>query len=162
MLSLEKALSGNWAITEKFAPSKDNADSINTPRGGNGRGTEVWRSSPGGFTFMEEAHDYTPAGQIYIVGYMWWDAIKRSFGGMECNSQWPQGCDPKSSLSLVALSWDGKQLIVDFKNEHDPTKLAWHEVFSQITPTSFVQTGDIGLPDGTLKRWVSIKAKRLK
>jgi len=50
--------------------------------------------------------------------------------------------------------------VVDFKSDKDPTKLAWHEVFSDITPTSFVQTGDIGQPDGSLKRWVTIHATR--
>lgn len=162
MLSVEKALTGTWSIAETFAASDTNADSINTPHGGTGHGIEVWRSGPGGFTFMEEERNHTPAGEVYIVGYMWWDATKKQFGGMECNSQWPEGCDPKSSLSLVSLSWNGKELVVDFKDEKDPGKLAWHEVFSHITSTSFVQTGDIGQPDGTLKRWVTIKATRVK
>jgi hypothetical protein len=161
MQSLAKALGGRWAITETFAPNDSNADGIPTPNGGAGHGEEVWRSGPGGFTFMEEEHNFTPAGEVYITGYMWWDAAKKKFAGMECNSQWPQGCDVESSLSRVALSWDGKQLVVDFKSKDDPAKLEWHEVFSEITPTSFVQTGDIGLPDGSLKRFVTIHARRV-
>ena len=149
-------------ISEIFAPMGANSDSINTPGGGVGRGTEVWRAGPGGFTFMEEEHNFTPDGEVYIVGYMWWDATKKSFGGMECNSQWPRGCDVKSSLSLVALSWDGKQLIVDIKSDKDPTKLVWHEVFSNITANSFLQTADVGQPDGSLKRWATIHAKRIR
>lgn len=160
--SVERALAGTWSIEETFAPSKRNADSVQTPEGGQGHGVEVWRSGPGGFTFMEEEHNYTPAGEVYIVGYMWWDSTKQKFGGMECNSQWPQECDPKSSLSLVSLSWDGKRLVVDFRDEKDPARLAWHEVFSQITPTNFVQTADIGQPDGSLKRWATIHATRTK
>ena len=104
MQSLATALSGRWAITEQFAPSTDNSDSISTPNGGVGHGEELWRSGPGGFTFMEEAHDFTPGGEVYIVGYTWWDATQKRFGGMECNSQWPEGCDVKSALSQVALS----------------------------------------------------------
>jgi hypothetical protein len=35
-------------------------------------------------------------------------------------------------------------------------------VFTDITPTTFVQTADIGQPDGSLKRWMTIHAKRIK
>lgn len=161
MQSLAKALGGSWAVEETFAPSGDNADKIDAPKGGTGHGVEVWRSGPGGYTFMEEADDITPAGEVFIVGYMWWDATKKAFGGMECNSLWPQGCDPKSSLSRVSLSWDGKRLVVDFKSGKDPSKLVWHEVFSDITPTSFLQTADVGQPDGSLKRWMTVHARRI-
>lgn len=161
MQSLAAALSGRWEITEAFTPSAANADSAGTPQGGAGHGEEVWRSGPGGFTFMEEAHDFTPAGEVFIVGYMWWDATAKKFRGMECNSQWPSGCNVKASLSLVDLAWDGKALTVDFKDAKDPKKLVWHEVFSEITPTSFLQTGDVGQPDGSLKRWVTIHARRV-
>jgi hypothetical protein len=110
---------------------------------------------------MEEEQNFTPAGEVFIVGYMWWDATKKAFGGMECNSQWPEGCDVRSSLSRVSATWDGKTLVVDIKNAKDPTKLDWHEVFSNITHNSFDQTGDAGQPDGSLKRWVTIRATRV-
>ncbi len=161
LLSLEKALGGTWAITETFAPSTENADSIETPNGGTGHGVEVWRSGPGGYTFMEEERNATPQGDVFIVGYMWWDATKQAFGGMECNSQWPRGCDLDAALSRVVLDWDGSRLVVDFKSAKDPKRLAWHEVFFNITANSFDQTGDVGMPDGTLKRWVTIHATRL-
>jgi hypothetical protein len=161
MQSVEKALGGTWAVEDTFAPMTGDADKIDTARGGTGHGVQVWRSGPGGFTFMEEEHNFTPAGEVFIVGYMWWDATKKAFGGMECNSQWPQGCDPKSSLSLVDVSWDGKKLVVDFKSDKDPKKIVWHEVFSEITPTSFLQTADVAQADGALKRWLTIHARRI-
>jgi hypothetical protein len=161
MQTLTKALAGRWRISETFARLGDNSDAISTPKGGTGHGWEVWRSGPGGFTFMEEEHNFTPAGEVFIVGYMWWDATKKAFGGMECNSQWPRGCDLQSALSRVSVTWDGKILVVDFRSEKDPTKLAWHEVFSSITSRSFVQTADVGMPDGSLKRWATIHAVRV-
>lgn len=161
MSSLTKALAGSWSFTATYAPMSDNQDSTATPKGGTGHGTEVWRSGPGGFTFMEEAHDYTPAGEVFIVGYMWWDATKKAFGGMECNSQWPQGCDPQLAISGVSLKWDGKILVVDIKSPETPSKLVWHEVFSEITPTSFLQTADVPVADGSMKRWVTIHAIRI-
>jgi uncharacterized protein DUF4440 len=39
-------------------------------------------------------------------------------------------------------------------------KLLWHEVFSDITNTSFTQTADIGEKGGPLKRWLTIHATR--
>jgi hypothetical protein len=159
MQTLAKALTGRWAITETFALSGNNSAEI--AAGGVGHGEEVWRSGPGGFTLMEEAHDFTPAGEVYIVGYMWWDRTAKKFAGMECNSQWPQVCDVASAISRVSLSWDGTRLVVDFRSKEDPRRIVWHEVFSDITPTSFVQTGDIGQPDGSLKRLVTIRATRI-
>lgn len=161
MRSLERALSGAWAISERFEPLGDNQDSIGTPHGGVGHGVEVWRSGPGGFTFMEEERNHTPAGEVFIVGYMWWDATKKAFGGMECNSQWPNGCDLESALSRVSLDWDGRRLVVDIHDRKDPARLIWHEVFSDITPTTFLQTADVAMPDGSMKRWATIHARRV-
>jgi hypothetical protein len=162
LASLAKAFSGRWLITEKFEPMKENPDAISTPGGGVGHGEEVYRSGPGGFTFMEEERNVSPSGEAFIVGYMWWDETKKRLAGMECNSQWPQGCDVQGALTQVSLSWDGKQLVVDFKNPKDPGKLVWHEVFSDITPTSFLQVGYVGQPDGSLKKWVTIHATRAR
>ena len=161
MRSLTRALAGTWAISERFESMGDNQDAIGTPHGGVGHGVEVWRSGPGGFTFMEEARNHTPSGEVFIVGYIWWDATKKAFGGMECNSQWPNSCDLESALSRVSLDWDGKRLVVDIHDQKDPAKLIWHEVFSDITPTTFLQTADVGLPDGSMKRWATIHARRV-
>ena len=106
---------------DTFAPSVTIGTSISTPQGGRGHGVQVWRAGPGGFTFMEEEHNYTPAGEVFIVGYTWWDATRKRFGGMECNSQWPIGCDLASAMSLVDLSWDGKRFVVDIRSEKDPS-----------------------------------------
>lgn len=160
--SLEAALTGAWSVSDSFAPIGANADSINTPMGGTGHGIQVWRSSPGGFTFMEEERQETPAGQVFIVGYTWWDATAGKLRGMECNSQWPKGCDALASQAEVELSWDGRSFVVDFRDPKNPTRIVWHEVFTDITPTTFVQTADIGQTDGSLKRWMTIHAKRIK
>ncbi len=42
-----------------------------------------------------------------------------------------------------------------------PEKLVWHEVFSEITPTTFLQTADVAMPDGSMKRWMTIHATRI-
>lgn len=161
LVSLAKAFSGRWSIAEQFEAMTGSPDAINTPSGDTGHGEEDYRSGPGGFTFMEEEHNFTPDGEVFIVGYMWWDATKNQLAGMECDSQWPQGCDLQSALSRVELTWNGKTFTVDFMSAKDPSKLAWHEVFSDITPNSFLQVAYVGQPDGSLKKWATIHATRI-
>ena len=155
MQSLAKAFEGRWAITEKYEPDEW------TPNGGVGYGEEVWRRGPGGFTFMEEIHDHTPFEEGYGVGFSWWDSTK-GLRGLWCINTNPQGCDLENALSAFGPKWDGKQLVVDMEFPRNGKELAWHEVFSDITPTSFVQTADIGEKGGPLKRWLTIHATRVQ
>src|SRR5487761_129265 len=167
MRSLAKALPGKWSITEKFEaahsanPDVARGTGKTSSNGGEGYGEEVWRSGPGGFTFMEEEHNHSPMGEFFLVGFMWWDSTTKSFRGMECTSGNPHGCDVESSLKGVSLKWDGKQLVVDMKFMENGKKMAWHEVFFDITPTSFTQTADMGEAGGPLKRWVTIHATKV-
>lgn len=139
----------------KFEPGKE------MPKGAEGRGEEVWRSGPGGFTFMEEAEDHTPFGEVFLTGFMWWDNADKKFRGMLCTSQNRSGCDPQGSLNDVHLSWDGKQFIVDIESRQNGKTMLWHEVFFDITPTSFTQTGDGGEAGAPLKREVTIHATKV-
>src|ERR1700722_1091549 len=154
MESVTKALSGRWLVTMKFEPSEE------MPKGAEGRGEEVWRSGPGGFTFMEEAETRTPFGVVFLTGFMWWDNADKKFCGMLCTSQNRRGCDPQGSLNDVHLSWDGKQLVVDIDSVHNGKKMLWHEVFFDITSKSFTQTGDAGEAGGPLKRVLTIHATK--
>ena len=155
MQSLARALSGRWRITEKFAPS------VESPESGEGYGEEVWRSGPGGFTFMEELHDTSAArGEGFLTGFTWWDNTVKIFRGMLCTSQNPRGCDPKGS-DRVALNWDGKQLVVDIAFEENGKIILWHEVFGDITPTSFTQTADSGEAGTPLKRVLTIHGTKI-
>ncbi len=155
MESVTRALSGRWSIIMKFEPGKE------MPEGAEGRGEEVWRSGPGGFTFMEEADDHTPFGEVFLTGFMWWDNADKKFRGMLCTSQNPSGCDPQGSLNDVHLSWDGKQFVVDIESKQNGKTMLWHEVFFDITSTSFTQTGDGGEAGAPLKRAVTIHATKV-
>jgi hypothetical protein len=155
MQSVTKALAGQWSIKIKFEPSEE------MPTGAEGYGEEVWRTGPGGFTFMEEAHDRFPFGEAFLTGFMWWDSIAKQFQGMLCTTQNPHGCDPKGSISDIHLNWDGKQLVVDIDSERNGKKTLWHEVFFDITPVSFTQTGEAAEAGGPLKRVVTIHATKV-
>jgi len=141
-------------MTEKFEPDEW------TPTGGTGEGEEVWRSGPGGFTLMEEVHWNDPSGKtFYGLALMWWNASK-GFQGIWCESDNPNGCD-LAGAGTGSCKWQNNQLVIDTEFERHGKKFAWHEVFSDITPTSFTQTADIGEKGGSLKRWLTIHATRV-
>jgi hypothetical protein len=131
------------------------------PNGFAATGEQTWRSGPGGFTLLEEEHDPTPAGDLFLLGIIWWDSKTNTLHGMECNNQLPCTCDLKGGLNDVTMSWDGKQFIINEWETHNGKKTLWHEVWSEITPTSFTQTGDIEEPGGATKRFFTMKATRV-
>ena len=153
MRSLTKALAGKWSIREKYEPDEW------TPNGGVGQGEEVWRSGPGGFTLIEEYRSQTPGGETFGLALTWWDRVK-GFQGTWCVHTNPKGCD--IDPGAPGPKWDGKQLIIDTEFAREGKKFVWHEVFSDITPTSFTQTADIGESGGRLKRWITIHATRIE
>jgi hypothetical protein len=60
------------------------------------------------------------------------------------------------------MSWDGKQFVIDeIETSETGKKSGWHEVWSDITPTSFVQTGEYGDLRGPRKRLFTIHATRV-
>jgi hypothetical protein len=150
--SLIKALSGKWSVSVKFEPNSVD-----------GTGEETWRAGPGGFTFLEEEHLPTPKGEVFLLGIIWWDGKTKSLQGMECNNQLPYTCDLKGALKDITMKWDEKQFTIDELETSDDGKktMMWHEVWSDITPTSFTQTGDVGDPGGPFKRFLTIHGTRL-
>ena len=153
--SLIKALSGHWSLAVKFEPSPE------MPNGFAGTGEETWRSGPGGFTLLEEERLPTPAGDAFLLGLIWWDGKTKSLHGMECNNQLLYTCDLKGGLNDITIGWDGKQFTVDEWETHDGKKTLWHEAWSDITATSFTQTGDSKVPGEATKRSFAMQAKKV-
>ncbi len=150
ILSLEKALVGQWSTTYEFDPG-----SMGPKVTGTGHGHEVWRTSPGAFVLMEEEDIHAPFGEMFVFAIHWWDKSTNSLRGLLCNNSGPAACNV-DTYSNSTLKWDGKQLTIDMQFPQKDKKMVWHEVWSNITPTSFTQTGDIGEVGGPLKRAVTI------
>lgn len=153
--SLIKTFSGTWSMRVRFEPSSD------TPKGFDGEGEETWRSGPGGFTLIEEERLPSPAGDVYLLGVIWWDQTTKQFRGMECQNLLPYTCDLKGALNDITMSWDGKQFVINEQETHGSKKWLWHEVWAGITPTSFVQTGDVQQADGHSERFFTIHATKI-
>jgi hypothetical protein len=80
---------------------------------------------------------------------------------LDCNNQNPHVCGIKDVLDSVVVHWDGKQLIVE-EQEPGPhgEKMISRIVWSDITPTSFTETGYIGAPEGPIKKGMTLLATR--
>jgi len=155
--SLTKALSGEWSLSVKFEPDSS------APNGLTNTGEETWRPGPGGFTLLEEEHLRMPEGDLFLLGIVWWNTATRSLHGMECQNLLPYTCDVKGAQNDITMNWDGKQFVIDeVETSKSGKKSVWHEVWSEITPTSFVQTGEYGDPGGPRKRLFTIHATRVR
>lgn len=156
MLSVLQALSGRWSVDVTFEPSPD------SPKGAQGNGEEFWHAGAQGLTLIDEENMRVPPLDIHLLGMIWWDSAEQKFHGMECVNQNPHGCDPKAALNDVTITWDGKQLIID-EIETSPAgkKSQWHETYSNITPTSFLQVGESGEVGGPFKKVVTVHGTRI-
>ena len=130
---LLKALRGTWSVTERSDGRKI------------GRGTETWRAGPGTRSAIEEYHSVDDHGRAF-EGYalVWWDDQAKGFRITWCDSD--HGCHSH------AASWQGNEWIV--RDEE------FQEVFSAITPRSFLQTVYAGSV-GDMKRIMTIEARRV-
>ena len=154
--SLTKALAGEWSLNVKFEPSSS------APNGLVNTGEETWRPGPGGFTLLEEEHLRMPEGDAFLLGILWWNSATNTFHGMECQNLLPYTCDVKGAQKDISMNWDDKQFVIDeVETSTSGKKSIWHEVWSDITPTSFVQTGEYGDPGGPRKRLFTIHATRV-
>jgi hypothetical protein len=152
--SLANALSGKWRLSVKFEPTAE------MPSGLTGTGEETWHRGPGGYTLIEEEQIPMPGGEGYLLGIIWWDARSNRFQGIECNNRLPFTCDLKGALSDITITWDGKTFAIEELETHNGRKTIWHEVWSNITPTSFVQTGDVTQPDGSTTRFMTLQGSK--
>jgi hypothetical protein len=153
--SLTKALTGKWLLNVRFERR------TLAPNGLANTGEETWRPGPGGFTLLEDEKLPTPAGDVFLLGVIWWDNSTRKLQGMECNSNLPYTCDLKGALNDITMTWDGKQFAIQEQETHNGKKSVWHEVWSDITARSFTQTGESEEPDGTRKRLFTIHATKV-
>jgi hypothetical protein len=155
--TLSQALAGKWKLEVRFE-----AD----PSAGNkvveGPGEESWSVGPGGITLVEQEHFPSPQGETFLMGVIWWDSSKNQLGGVECNSHLAVTCDLKGGLNDITISWDAKRFQIDELETHNGRHTVWHESWTNITPDSFTQTGDVTRPDGTTTRFMTVHGKRVK
>jgi hypothetical protein len=156
LATLAKALSGKWQLQVRFEASGATGN-----KAIEGSGEESWSLGPGGSELIEQEHIPSPDGETFLLGVVWFDRTKKQLAGMECNSQLPFTCDLKGALNDITLTWDGTRFGIDELETHGGKRTVWHEYWTDITPTSFVQSGDITEPDGTTVRFMNIRGRRV-
>jgi hypothetical protein len=155
--TLIRALAGKWQLDVRFEASPSTGNKVVA-----GPGEESWTAGPGEITLIEQERIPSPNGESFLMGVIWWDKTGNHLGGMECNSQLPMTCDLKGALNDVTLSWDGRKFQIDELETHNGRRTVWHEYWTDITPDSFTQTGDVTQPDGTTTRFMTVHGKRVK
>lgn len=155
--ALTQALAGKWKLDVRFEAAPSTGNKVIA-----GPGEESWSAGPGGITLIEEEHIPSAYGDTFLMGVIWWDSTRNHLGGMECNSYLPVTCDLKGGLNDITISWDGRKFQIDELETHNGRHTVWHEYWTDITPDSFTQTGDVTQPDGTTMRFMTVHGKRVK
>jgi len=147
-----EAFSGTWSITLKIEPSES------LPKGGGGKGEEVWRPGPGGLSLIEDYHSSGDEGDISGLGVAWWDNNAQRYQVTWCDSGNPDGC----GIIKHGAKWEGRTVVATDEWQKNGKKIILKEVFSDFTPTSFKQTLYQGESGGELKMFMSILASKVR
>ena len=152
MEKLIQALSGEWSAEEIYDPS----DLL--PAGGKGHSRDSYRAGPARLSLVEEYHGDGVAGKSWGTGIIWWEAEVHGFRFVWCDSYaLDRGCRVSSQVG----KWDGDDFVQTDVREVSGKQVVEREVWSSITPNSFVQTLYVGEKPDKLKRFLTITARRL-
>jgi hypothetical protein len=152
MERLIHALAGEWATEETYEPS----DLV--PKGGTGHSRDSYRVGPARLSLIEEYHAEGAGGKSWGIGTIWWDAEAQGFHFVWCDSfALDKGCRVSSQLG----KWIGNDYVATDVHEVSGKQVFEKEVWSDFTPNSFSQTLYTGDASDKLKRFLTIKAKRI-
>jgi hypothetical protein len=148
---VQNLMLGTWSISTDYAPSEE------MPHGGTGKGREIWRPGPGNRSVIEELHEKNPSGELDGFAVGWWDEKAQGQRYVWCDNNEKQGC----YVSKNVARWDGNRLVYSEDVEEHGKSLTRQEIFSDITPTSFLQVIQEGAVGGDLRPIVTIHATKL-
>ena len=155
--SLAKLMVGTWNLKVSLEPSPE------APKGLQGVGEETWRSASLDLTLTDEESFSAGPMKITLMGLFWMDHVTHKLQALDCNNQNPHTCGLKDALNGVTVQWDGKELIVDEpESGPDGKQMISRIVWSDITPSSFTETGYLGPLGGSVKKGMTILASRKK
>jgi len=155
MQTLIKAFSGHWSLKLKFEPSKE------TPQGLESTGEETWRAGPQGLTLTDEEVFTAGPQTIIVVGLLWRDLKTKEFHAMDCSNQMSNTCDLKGAVDDVVVHWTGSELTIDEKELSDGKMMTSRVAWSDITPTTFTETGYLATSGGPFQKVMTVHATRV-
>jgi hypothetical protein len=148
------SLSGNWILKVKFGPT------ARSPNGIEGSGEETWHLTPGGLLLIDEESFTAGSTKMQLVGLFWADGVSHDLRALDCNNQNQHTCDLKDAKGGITVRWNGNELIVEEPESFGGKPMISRVVWSNITPTSFVEEGYIGPPGGPFTKGMTIQASR--
>lgn len=152
MEKLIDALSGEWTTEEIYDPSEL------LPKGGKGTSRDSYRVGPARLSLIEEYHGDGAAGKSWGIGVIWWDAEANGFRFVWCDSYaLDRGCRVSSHLG----NWEGSNYVQTDEHEVAGKRVFEKEVWSDFAPDAYSQTLYTGDATDKLKRFMTIKAKRV-
>lgn len=146
------ALAGEWSTEETYEPS----DLL--PKGGRGHSRDTYRIGPARMSLIEEYHGDGAAGKSWGIGTIWWESGADGFHVVRCDSYaLDRGCRVSSELG----KWEGDAYVQADAHEVSGKRVFEKEVWSDFTANSYTQTLYLGDSADRLKRFLTIKAKRV-
>lgn len=155
MQSLARTFEGDWTLKVRFEPSAESKQGLE------GTGRETWHASPANLVITEEESINAGPIKMLIAGLFWTDQVTHTLHALDCNNQNPHVCGVADAIDGVRVHWDEKELVVE-ENEAGPNgeKMISRIVWSDITPSSFTETGYIGPPGGPFKKGMTLLATK--
>jgi hypothetical protein len=147
-----QAFSGSWAITEEYPPG------ALYPKGGVGRGTDVWRAGPGSVTLIYEYHSTNPGGDFWATAVLWWDSEAKKLRELWCTSQSKTGC----VVSTADIRWEGEELVFSDSYLVEGRRLYSREVWSDVKSDTHTMTISESTTNGNFRPWIISRAVRVR
>jgi hypothetical protein len=125
---------GKWTVTGKIL------DEHWAPGGAEGKGFEVIRRGPGGFSVINDSRmDFGKMGPFAGHAVMYFDPAKKGYTGIWCDT-WAPTCE-----SPGLGTWDGDKLVFNGEMQMGPQKIPMRQTYSNITKTGYdwlLEAGD--------------------
>ena len=141
MEKLLKMWTGDWTTVEIFEPSDE------MPKGRQDKGSETMRPGPGGLSLIGDYESHgAPFGHM-VVTWLPKEKVYKSY--------WTDSSGP--GVAVATGTWQGEKLVFTSIDESSDKKILYRGTYSDITPTSFIDTLESGPVGSPLKRILTVK-----
>jgi hypothetical protein len=135
---------GRWSTEEKHEPSEM------MPQGGTGKGQESFRPGPGKMSVIAEYTSQGTMGEFSGIGIASWDPAAKAY-----HIHWIDNTG--AGMTVMTGRWEGKDLVFTGSDMMMGKKMFTRHAYTDITPTAFTYTIDMGPTSNQLKRAMTVK-----
>ncbi len=147
MEKLTKALTGNWLIQEKVFPGPF------APQGANGKGSESIKRGPGGFSLLMD-YQGSALGPFTGHGITTWSPDTKQY-----ETAWVDSFTPGGIFTMTG-KWQGDTMVFTGVDMSTGSPLQTRHTYSNITPTSFTYTMEMGPSADKMQKFMEMQYRR--